>query len=141
MSGSERLDPKCGPFGNLWQTYSNSLDGLAKGWEPATVALGRFNLELMTLSLRRAQAWLEVPARLGRCRTPADLAQAQVHFWQTAGAQYAEGSQRLLATLMSAGLASQAALGRDARAPRDYIAVADENEALAAAPAKDRRAA
>jgi hypothetical protein len=50
----------------------------------------------------------------------------------------------LLATLMSAGLASQAALGRartDARAARDYIAVADENEALAAPPAKDRRAA
>ncbi len=143
MSGSESLDPKWGPFGNIWQAYSNPLDGLPKGCEPAAVALGRFNLELMTLSLRRAQAWLEVPARLGRCRTPVELMHQQVQFWQTAGAQYAEGSQRLLATLCSAAVASRAARGSasEARGSRDYIAVAEENEAVGACPAKDRRAA
>jgi hypothetical protein len=144
MSGSERLDPKCGPFGNLWQAYSNTLDGLAKGYEPAAVGLARFNLELMALSLRRAQAWLEVPTRLGRCRSPSDLVQEQAGFWQTAAAQYAEGSQRLLATLLSAGVAAQAAranASRDGRAVRDYIAVAEESEAPAARATKDRRAA
>ena len=46
-----------GPFANLWLTYSNALDGLAKGCEPAALGLGRYNLELMTLALRRTQAW------------------------------------------------------------------------------------
>src|SRR5262245_41413553 len=72
-AGVERLDPQCGPFGTLWQAYSSGLDALAKSSEPAAVGISRWQLELMALTLRRTQAWLETPARLGRCRTAQDL--------------------------------------------------------------------
>ena len=69
MSGCERLDSKAGPLGNLSQTYYGSLDMMAKGFEPALKGVGRWNLELIGLLTRRSQAWLEMPARLGQCRT------------------------------------------------------------------------
>jgi hypothetical protein len=144
MSGSERLDPKCGPFANLWLTYSSGLDALAKGYEPVVLGLGRCQAELMTLALRRTQAWLDRPMRLSRCRTPQDAVGEHLSFWQTAGAQYAESSQRVLAAVLSttgAPLAAAGSTGAD-REARDYIAVAGRNEKAAALPPiKDRRAA
>ena len=143
MSGSERIDARGGPFGNLWQAYAEQLDALAKGCEPAALGFGRCNLELMTLAVRRTQAWLEQPARLGACRTPQDLMSEQVRFWQTAGAHYAESGQRWLAALMSTAqnpMAKPAGDGQP-REARDYIAVAEVKATPAARPSKDRRAA
>ena len=56
MSGSERSDPKAGPFVNLSQTYCNGLDVLAKGYEPALKGVGRWNLEVMGFMTRRTRA-------------------------------------------------------------------------------------
>lgn len=141
MAGHERLDPRCGPFGTLWQAYSNGLDALAKSSEPAAVGISRWQLELMALALRRTQAWLETPARLGRCRTAQDLLGEQLRFWQTAGAHYSEGGQRLLAIVLTSLPATAAANRLGAPERRDYIAVAEAQEPAAARPAKDRRAA
>jgi hypothetical protein len=141
MSGSERVDPKCGPFANLWLTYSNALDGLAKGCEPTVLGLSRYNLELMTLGLRRTQAWLERPARLAGARTPQDVMSEHVRFWQTAGAHYAESSQRLLAALFATTAPPAGMRDGDGKAARDYIAVSEVKEAPPAQPLKDRRAA
>ena len=82
MSGSERLDSKAGPLGNLSQAYFSSLDMMVKGCEPALKGVGRWNLELVALVARRSQAWLEVPARLMQCKTPVDLANEQMRFWR-----------------------------------------------------------
>ena len=142
MSGSERLDPKLGPFANLWLTYSNGLDAMAKSYEPVVLGLGRCQLELMTLALRRTQAWLERPTRLTRCRTPQDAIAEHVGFWQTAGAHYTEGAQRVLAALVSTTanpLVAGWSTGAD-RDTRDYIAV-ELKEPAAVPPIKDRRAA
>jgi hypothetical protein len=141
MTGSDRLDPKCGPFANLWLTYSATLDGLAKGCEPAALGLSRYNLELMTLALRRTQAWLERPVRLAGARTPHDVMNEHVRFWQTAGAHYAESSQRLLSALFAAATPPAGARDGDGKAARDYIAVSEVKAAPAARPVKDRRAA
>jgi hypothetical protein len=142
MSGSERFDPKCGPFANLWLTYSNAVDAMAKGYEPVALGLGRCQLELMTLVLRRTQAWLGRPAQVTRCRTPQDAIAEQLSFWQTANAQYAESSQRLLAALVSTTATSPAAGSTGGeRERRDYIAVAEVKEAAGVPPRKDRRAA
>ena len=141
MSGSERLDPNCGPFANLWLTYSNTLDGLAKGCEPAVLGLSRYNLELTTLALRRMQAWFERPARLAGARTPHDVMNEHVRFWQIAGAHYAESSQRLLSALFAAAAPPAAARDGVGTAARDFIAVSEVQEAPAARPMKDRRAA
>jgi hypothetical protein len=45
--------------------------------------------------IRRARSYLELPERLGNCRSPQDLAVEQVRFWQTFYQDYAEGAQRL----------------------------------------------
>jgi hypothetical protein len=82
MSGSERLDSKAGPLGNLSQAYFGSLDMMVKGCEPALKGVGRWNLELVGLLTRRSQAWLEVSARLIQCKTPMDLFNEQMRFWQ-----------------------------------------------------------
>ena len=97
MSGNERLDSKAGPLGNLSQAYFGGLDKMVKGCEPALKGVGRWNLELFGLMTRRSQAWLEMPARLGRCKTPVEVFGEQMRFWQTAAADYADGWQRLAA--------------------------------------------
>ena len=137
MNGSGRLDPKFGPFTNLWQAYSVGLDTLAKGYEPALKGLGRLNLEAMVLTMRRAQAWLEIPGRIAACKTPQDLASEQLRFWQTASAHYAEGSQRLIAAAFAAAAGGPAVDGAATREARDYIAFPDAKEASA----PERRAA
>src|SRR5262245_48510125 len=141
MSGSERLD-QCGPFANLWLTYSNTLDAMAKSYEPVALGLGRYQLELLTLALRRTQAWLARPTELTRCRTPQDAIAEQLGFWQTASAQYAESSQRLFAALLSSTAAPLGAAGAiSGRETRDYMGMADLKEPAAPPPLKDRRAA
>jgi hypothetical protein len=94
MSGSERLDSKAGPLGNPSQAYFGGLDMMVKGYEPALKGVGRWNLEVLGLMARRAQAWLEIPSRLSQCKTPADLFKEQTKFWQAA----ARGLQRGVAT-------------------------------------------
>jgi hypothetical protein len=101
MSGNERTEPKAGPFGNLSQAYFSGLDLMAKRYEPAFRGVGRWNLEMFGLMSRRAQAWLEVPARLSTCRTPQDLMREQIQFWQSATRDYVESGQRLSAALGS----------------------------------------
>jgi hypothetical protein len=142
MNGSERLDPKCGPFANLWLTYSNGLDAMARSYEPVVLGLGRCQLELMTLALRRTQAWLERPTRLTRCRTPQDAVAEHVGFFQTAGAQYTESAQRIFAALLSTTAGPLAAGRRSGAAgeTRDYIAV-EVKEPAVVPPINDRRAA
>src|SRR5258706_8834684 len=73
MSGNDRFDPKAGPLGNLSQACFGGLDMMVKGYEPALKGVGRWNLELVGLMTRRSQAWLEVPVRLGACKTPVDV--------------------------------------------------------------------
>jgi len=137
MSGSERLDSKAGPLGNLSQVYFGSLDVMAKGFEPALKSVARWNLELASLMARRSQAWLAVPARLMQCKTPVDLVNEQMRFWQSAAADYTEGSRRL-----GAAWGACAAMPKlNGTQPRDYMAFDTPKDAQAMSGRGDRRAA
>jgi hypothetical protein len=137
MSGNERLDSKAGPLGNLSQAYFGGIDNMVKGCEPALKGVGRWNLELFGLMTRRSQAWLEMPARLGRCKTPVDAYGEQMRFWQTAAADYADGWQRL-----AAAWGACAAMPKlNGSQPRDYMAVAEPKDAAAADKRGERKAA
>lgn len=142
MSASERGDPVAGPFGNLNQAYCTGLDKLAKGYEPLLKNAGRWNLELMGLMSRRAQAWLEVPTRISQCKSPQDIVREQLRFWQTAAQDYSEGAKRLTAAfgaITAPGL--NGALGGKVIEPgRDYITVT-ETKPAAESPKRERRAA
>ena len=137
MSGSERLDPKAGPLGNLSQTYFGNLDMMVKGYEPALKGVGRLNLELVGLMARRAQAWLEVPTRLSQCKTPADVFGEQVRFWQAAASDYAEGSHRLAAAWSACAMMPKT----NGALPRDYITFPEPQEPAAAPKRGERKAA
>jgi hypothetical protein len=137
MSGSERLDSKAGPLGNLSQAYFGNIDKVMKGFEPALKGAGRWNLEMVGLMARRSQAWLEMPARLRRCRTPMDVFGEQMRFWQVAATDYADGMQRLAATWGSFGATPKL----NGTQPRDYMSFAEPNESPATAKRGERWAA
>ena len=146
MSGSERLDPKEGPLGNLSQAYFGSLDKVVKGCEPALKGIGRWNVELMGLAAKRSREWLEMPERLTRCKSPVDFVNEQMRFWQTAAAQYAEASHRLAAAFGACAVAPylNGAWGGDTVArSRDYITFPEPKDGAgdAASTRTDRRAA
>ena len=137
MSGNERLDSKAGPLGNLSQNYFGGLDAMVKGCEPALKGVGRWNLELIGLATRRSQAWLEIPARLGQCKTPVDVFNEQMRFWQAAVADYADGSGRLAAAWGACAVLPKL----NGAQPRDYIAFTEPQEPAAAPKRSDRKAA
>ncbi|HEY5828936.1 MAG: hypothetical protein ACAH24_02105 [Hyphomicrobiaceae bacterium] len=137
MSGNERLDSKAGPLGNLSQAYFGGIDNMVKGCEPALKGVGRWNLELFGLMTRRSQAWLEMPARLGRCKTPVEAYGEQMRFWQTAAADYADGWQRLAAAWGACAVMPKL----NGSQPRDYMAVAEPKDAAAADKRGERKAA
>jgi len=143
MHGSERFGPVAGPFTNLSQAYVGSLDVLARRFEPLAVGAGRYNLELFGLMTRRARAWLEVPSRLGQCRTPQDLANEQLRFWRAAVQDYADGTKRL--SLAFSGLAAPGADGvwggKAVTPPRDHLAFSDAKHTGGDIAKRDRRAA
>ena len=146
MSGSERLDPKAGPLGNLSQAYFGTLDKVMKGYEPALKGAGRWNLELVGLMTKRSREWLELPTRLIACKSPVDVMNAQMRFWQTAASQYADASHRLAAAFGACGVMpylNGAWGGQTVAHPRDYITFPEPKESAAEAAPKrsDRRAA
>jgi hypothetical protein len=137
MSGNERLESKGDPLGNLSQACFGNLDIMVKGCEPALKGIGRWNLELVGFMARRSQAWLEMPAKLSRCRTPMDLVNEQLRFWQTAAADYADGQHRLTAALGAWGMMPKLAGVQ----PRDYITFPEPEENSAAPKRSERKAA
>ena len=138
MSGSERLDSKAGPLGNSSQAYLGGIDFMVKGFEPLMKGIGRWNLEAFGFASRRAQAWLEVPSRLGQCKTPLDVFNEQVRFWKAAAADYVEGSKRLVSAWSA--VAAMPKLN-STRQSRDYITFPDPQEASASPKRGERKAA
>ena len=136
MTGTERLDSKAGPLGNLSQAYFGGLDMMVKGCEPAIkgVAAGTSSCSVCWLGARR-RGWRCLPG-LMQCKTPVDLVNEQVRFWQSAAADYTEGSRRL-----SAAWGACAAMPKlNGTLPRDYMTFAEPKDA-AQQPSADRKAA
>ena len=133
-----------GAFANPFQLYFGSLDTMAQSVSPMMgpmKAMARWQLEAMGLMSRRAQAFMEIPSRLSRCRSPQDLMSEQTRFMQTAFQQYQESSKRMMeawAQVTPMAFAN----GGDGRTERDYISFADPKEAnRQARKTRDRHAA
>jgi hypothetical protein len=88
------LDPKS--LQASTQGFIDGIDKVSEGWEPLLKATARCQLEAISLASRRAQSYMELPARIGACRTPQDLAGEQLRFWQAAVAQYVESCGRMM---------------------------------------------
>jgi hypothetical protein len=102
-------------------------------------ALARVQLEALGFVNRRAQAYLEIPSRLSRCRTPQDLINEQMGFWQTAIEQYSESSRRM-AEAWSQVIASGGGFsGTSGPRERDYITFSTAKEAGSQSGAQSSR--
>jgi hypothetical protein len=82
----------------VWSQASmmaSSVERLAKSAEPTLRAASRAGLEAHGLLNRRMQAWIEVPSKAAKCRTPKDAIDAQMKFWQAAFEQYGDSTKRV----------------------------------------------
>jgi hypothetical protein len=159
MVAQSRIDLAAfGPFAQMFEAYFGGMQSLSQGFGvqagdvqamgsqvsgPAK-ALARCQLEAMGLVNRRAQAYMDIPSRMARCKTPQDLIAEQMAFWRTAAEQYTESSQKIAEAwgqmlLLPAGFGSA---GADGRRERDYIAfpsAKDANGEGGAASARERQ--
>lgn len=119
-----------GPCQNLMQAYFGGLDNTAQGFEPVLKGMARMQLEMISFSSRRAQAYLEIPSRLAAVRTPQDLLNEQMRFWQTAFQQYSEGSRRVMTAMSSMAQTQAFGLADNKTKPRarDYLTVPEAKE-------------
>ena len=90
---------------------------------------------------KRARNWLsrrrlEVPTRLVQCKTPMDLFNEQMRFWQSAAADYTEGSRRLSAAWGAAAMPKL-----NGTQPHDHMTVAEPKDTAAVPKRSDRKAA
>lgn len=130
-----------GAFSAAPESYFEGLSATAEVMEPWFKAWARSNLELMTLTSRRARAYLELSEKLGRCRSPQDLIHEGICFWQALMEDYAESSRRLAggwSTIMQQARPSESR-GRE----RDYVTFPEPGESKedAAREGSPRRAA
>jgi hypothetical protein len=139
MSTDGKIDPSGGPFKNMFETCCGTMDLAAQRFEPWYKAMASSGLEFLSLMSRRAQAYFELPKSVGSCRTPQDLVDEQVRFWQTALREYGETSQRALdawarsVSLLGGVMSPWAAA---AKPERDYITFPEPQEATGTAEQK-----
>lgn len=141
MSASDRPEAKnFAPLMTLSQAWIANLDRMSKAYAPALKGVSRYNLEVARLTAQRGRAWLEMPSTLSRCTSPQELVAEQMRFWQTAGAQYMDSWQRMVAAVSPLALVP-GLNGEVARPPaaHDYITVPDAADVTK--PRSDRRAA
>jgi hypothetical protein len=136
MKAAGHVDPNLGSALSISRIYFSGLETLAKGYEPALKAVGRWNLELLALTSRRSQAWLGVPARFSQCKSPADVAREQLQFWQSAASDYSEAAQRLGAAFAACAVVPEF---KGIAQQRDFITV--EEPTTSPGKRSDRKAA
>jgi hypothetical protein len=92
------------PNGDLsttaYSTASNlmmsSLTAATTRAEPVARSVANANIEVAGLMTRRARALIDASSRIAQCKTPAELAEANMQFWQGAAKDYMDMSRRIV---------------------------------------------
>ncbi len=131
------------PTQSAFQFYFGGLDAFGHAYDPLLKGVARTQLEMLGFLNRRAQAYMQIPARVAQCRTPQDLINAQVQFWQAAYQDYTESTGRVTNAMAACSLPNLAAMvSEDVRNARDYIAFPDTPEpSTAPSRSRERKAA
>lgn len=95
MTTPKPFETSTGPWTNLSHAYCGHMDSAFKAAEPMLNTLGRVQVEWTHLAMARGRAWAALPGALSHCKSPADVANVQAQFWQTATRNYMEGMQRI----------------------------------------------
>ena len=109
------------PMHGMFQMYFSGLEAMGQAYDPFLKGLARAQLEAMGFMNRRAQAYLEIPARLSHCRTPQDLVGEQMRFWHAAYEDYAHSMARATEAMSSVATPSFVTATPDDEKARDYI--------------------
>jgi hypothetical protein len=128
------------PAHNAFQMYFGGLEAFGQAYDPFLKGMARTQLEMLGFFNRRAQAYMQIPARVAQCRTPQDLANAQAQFWRSAYEDYTESMGRVTSAL-AACAPNFAALSEEVRNAHDYIAFPDTKEPAGGQRARERKAA
>ena len=117
---SQSKQPSGFPGPNMMTGYWGMFNAYVGSMEPLARNAARVNCELTSLAGQRASAYLTIPEQLSRCRTPQDIFQAQMAFWQQAQKHYVEATGRMMAVWRdtSEAVAEQSA---GLVVPRDFI--------------------
>lgn len=84
--------------------------------------IARWQLEMQSLMVRRAQAYLELPTRISQCRSPQDLMEEQRRFMQTCYNHYSESTQHAMRAWMQMfQMPLETNTIGDQKADRDYL--------------------
>jgi hypothetical protein len=123
--------------------YFSGLEAFGQAYDPYLKAFARAQLEVAGLMSRRAQAYMEIPARLSRCRSPQDVAEEQMQFWRSVFEDYSASTTRITRGLASiaAPTFGLAASDDEMDSARDYITFPEPEEAARPGRPRDRRAA
>lgn len=131
MTAQLSFDPRIfGPSVGAFQVFFGGLENLPSALGPMKAA-ARWQLEAAGFMSRRAQACLEIPTRLGQCRTPQDLVNEQMRFWRIACEQYVESAQRMTQIWSSVAFFQLGGTEQPSRRERDYITFPEPREANA----------
>ena len=132
------------PVHSFFHMYFSGLDTLSQTYDPFTKNFARGQLELMGLMNRRAQAVLEIPSRLGQCRTPQDIVDEQLRYWRTAYEQYSETAGRLMELIAPLGgppFGFGPATEKASEDERDYITFPEPQERTPTRRVRERKVA
>ena len=125
------------PAHSAYQMYFGGLESLGQAYDPFLKSIARTQLEMMGFLNRRAQAYMQIPARVAQCRTPQDLVAAQTQFWRSAYEDYTESVARVTNSLALA----MTNLADETRNAHDYIAFPESKETASGSRSRDRKAA
>lgn len=130
------------PVTGAFQNYFAGLEAFGQAYDPFVKGIARTQLEMLGFFNRRAQAYMQVPARAAQCRTPQDFLNASTQFWRAAYEDYAESAGRITNALAACGVPNLAAMMSDeAGNAHDYIAFPEAKEQPAGARSRERKAA
>lgn len=119
----QNLQPWSFPFASpmAMASFWQSFGGVAKATEPVMRTVAQTQCEAVGFAANRTRAWLDLPSTVSRCRTPQELAAAQMQFWQTASHEYMAFGQRVAQGWQAQFAAGQTALNAAAEMARDRI--------------------
>ena len=98
------------PAHSAFQMYFGGLEAIGQACDPFLKGLARTQLEMLGFLNRRAQAYMQIPARAAQCRTPQDVMNVQAQFWRSAYEDYTESVGRVTNALAAVGLPNFAAI-------------------------------
>lgn len=131
------------PAQSPFQFYFGGLEAFGQTYDPLMKGLARSQLEMLGFFNRRAQAYMQIPARAAQCRTPQDLANAQAQFWRSAYEDYTQSVGRVTNALAACAPNLAAMVSEEVRNAHDYIAFpdAESKDPGNGRPSRERKAA